>query len=293
MGRIIRIDVDGNAQNSSYVGTYLNYSALVFAFPSANFGDFAIVEDSEGTAWLPWTLGGTYYPAGTYYWDGTEWTSNVVDIAAELEYINNKFITSVSVTADYTANASDFVLVSTGAFTRVISLPTSPVKDDVIFVSKVDSSEGQVVIEGGTKNINGKPIQTLNYQFEVTQLHYTGSQWAIINEYKPPVAEHISTTSDETKIGASVKLQDGIILIKADIIAITQDGTLGYSNVITATVRVNGGAASIVGVEDSIENSDFPVGATSTVGVISDDVFISVTGSAGELMEWDTKIEIV
>jgi len=85
------IDLDatggGNSQGSSYVGTFLNYSDLVANFPTANFGDFAVVENSQGTAWLPWTVGGTYYPEGTYYWDGTEWISNVEDIAEELQNI--------------------------------------------------------------------------------------------------------------------------------------------------------------------------------------------------------------
>ena len=79
----------GNAQGSSYVGTFTNYTALTAAFPTANFGDFAVVEDSEGTQWLPWTVGGTYYPEGTYYWNNTEWTSNVADIAEELQNIIN------------------------------------------------------------------------------------------------------------------------------------------------------------------------------------------------------------
>ena len=89
MPKIIRIDVD-NTPNGAYLGTYLNYTALVAAHPTATFGEFAIVEESQGTAWLPWTLGGTYYPQGTYYWNGSEWTSNVVDIAEELENLKNK-----------------------------------------------------------------------------------------------------------------------------------------------------------------------------------------------------------
>ena len=94
------IDLDavgsgGNAQGSVYVGTYINYNDLVANHPTSNFGDFAVVENDQGIAWLLWIVGGTYYPEGTYYWNNTEWTSNVADIAEELQNLidssNNVF----------------------------------------------------------------------------------------------------------------------------------------------------------------------------------------------------------
>lgn len=48
-----------------------NYSAL----PSANTvsGKFYWCENSQGTRWLPGSLGGTYYSAGLYYSNGSTW----------------------------------------------------------------------------------------------------------------------------------------------------------------------------------------------------------------------------
>lgn len=48
-------------------------------------GDLAYVEESQGTEWLPSTLGGTYYPAGWYVWNGTDWVSDRDAIANQLE----------------------------------------------------------------------------------------------------------------------------------------------------------------------------------------------------------------
>ena len=48
-----------------------NYSAL--PDPTVNAGVSYFVEASEGTAWLPGSLGGSYYPRGVYYSNGTEW----------------------------------------------------------------------------------------------------------------------------------------------------------------------------------------------------------------------------
>ncbi len=52
-----------------------------------NIGDLAYVENSEGTAWLPATLGGSYYPAGWYIWDGVTWESDRNAIANQLKLL--------------------------------------------------------------------------------------------------------------------------------------------------------------------------------------------------------------
>lgn len=48
-------------------------------------GDVAYVKASEGTKWLPGTVGGTYYPAGWYQWNGTEWFSDRNAIAIQFD----------------------------------------------------------------------------------------------------------------------------------------------------------------------------------------------------------------
>lgn len=48
-------------------------------------GDLAYVENSQGTQWLPGTIGGTYFPAGWYIWNGTDWVSDRNAIANQLE----------------------------------------------------------------------------------------------------------------------------------------------------------------------------------------------------------------
>lgn len=53
-------------------------------------GDLAYVENSQGTAWLPFALGGTYYPAGVYRWDGVVWVSDRNAIANELSKLDDR-----------------------------------------------------------------------------------------------------------------------------------------------------------------------------------------------------------
>ena len=57
----------------------------------SEIGDIAYVETAQGTAWLPGTLGGSYYPSGWYVWDGSDWVSDRNAIANE---INNLLLSA-------------------------------------------------------------------------------------------------------------------------------------------------------------------------------------------------------
>lgn len=48
-------------------------------------GTIAYTFNSEGTAWLPGTIGGSYYPKGIYVSDGTNWVSDRNAIAQQLQ----------------------------------------------------------------------------------------------------------------------------------------------------------------------------------------------------------------
>lgn len=74
-------DGGGNGGGVTVGQTVANYSLLV---DGTTDGELAYVQTSEGTAWLPGTLGGTYYPAGIYLWAGGQWTSDRNAIANQL-----------------------------------------------------------------------------------------------------------------------------------------------------------------------------------------------------------------
>lgn len=76
-----------------------NYTALVTNYPAATHnGDFAWVEAAQGTAWLPGTMGGTYYPLGLYHSNGTDWVftpspSQATQAEVDTGTNNDKFVT--------------------------------------------------------------------------------------------------------------------------------------------------------------------------------------------------------
>lgn len=85
MGKVIHIDGTGGGSGQGYIGVFANYTALTTAYPTAPLYSLAYVENSQGTAWLPFSWGGTFYSKGTYVWNGSEWDSSVDDIANALE----------------------------------------------------------------------------------------------------------------------------------------------------------------------------------------------------------------
>lgn len=78
-----------------------NYSAL--PDPTTVSGQFYFVEDSQGTKWLWGSLGGTYYPAGTYYSNGTTWKYEKSSYQATQATVNtgtndDQFVTPLTLT---------------------------------------------------------------------------------------------------------------------------------------------------------------------------------------------------
>jgi len=56
-------------------GTSIEVVSTYSNLPAANTanGEFYWVENSQGTAWLPGSVGGTYYSNGLYYSNGVNW----------------------------------------------------------------------------------------------------------------------------------------------------------------------------------------------------------------------------
>lgn len=62
-----------------------NYTELSTIATDPQLNELAYCRESEGIKWLPWSLGGTYYPAGLYYYNGIEWKSDRTNITEQIE----------------------------------------------------------------------------------------------------------------------------------------------------------------------------------------------------------------
>ena len=73
----------------------LNYSDLLSTV-TPSMGEFAYVQNEQGTKWLPGTIGGTYYASGLYYYTGTTWINDLTSIAAQLA-VNDAAVTALQI----------------------------------------------------------------------------------------------------------------------------------------------------------------------------------------------------
>lgn len=78
-----------SSPNLHHLGNFINYTDLITQYPISNIGDLAYVENSQGTAWLPGSWGGTFYSEGTYLWNGSVWDSAVDEIAKAIQDLKN------------------------------------------------------------------------------------------------------------------------------------------------------------------------------------------------------------
>lgn len=81
-----------------------NYSAL--PDPTTVPEEFYWCENSQGTSWLPGSLGGTYYNSGLYYSNGVSWTFMNVPYQATQSEVNTGTNTDKFITPSTFENAS-------------------------------------------------------------------------------------------------------------------------------------------------------------------------------------------
>ncbi len=166
-----RISLSGGGSSIIVV---TNYSAL--PDPTTVSGEFYWAESSQGTSWLPGSLGGTYYNSGMYYSNGTAWTfMNVPYQATQEEVIaginTDKFVTPFTLKGVLPTNTSD--LINDGEdgvhpYITLLDLPSNlilyptTVASDVVGYVKLVTDIHDVDYEDPAVNVSTGSITTTN-----------------------------------------------------------------------------------------------------------------------------------
>lgn len=90
----------GNTESMDYLGEYNTYNDLINDSPAGEAGRFAYILGSQGTKFLPGSLGGTYYGAGWYYDTGSVWTNKNDVIFEGLEVLSHNNVVIVKSLSD-------------------------------------------------------------------------------------------------------------------------------------------------------------------------------------------------
>lgn len=137
----VRIDelqdaIDSLPGGKGYSGVVANYSAL--PDPTTVATQFWYVINSQGTSWLPGSLGGTYYPDGTYYSTGAVWITNITPEQATQGDTDTGTITDQFVSPSTLKNAAQWATklnsTSFSGFTKITVgtvAPSSPGVNDL------------------------------------------------------------------------------------------------------------------------------------------------------------------
>ena len=140
---------------SEYTGEFANYTDLTTTLPAGVSGRFAYVLASEGTKWLPGSLGGTFYGAGWYYDTGSAWSNKNDEIFEGLsETIPSNVVASSTQTL---SGGSNNVIIDTSGV--IISMNASPTSGDEVRIN--NDSGGNITLNGNGNNIYDSATQVL------------------------------------------------------------------------------------------------------------------------------------
>ena len=109
------------------------------------------VRESTGTKWLPGSMGGTYYPKGLYYSDGSSWEWRKSPYQATLSEVNagtndDKFITPLTLQTSDLATKFNWTFDLTDALEYTVYAPQE------ISIGSVNEQTGTATI---TITVNG------------------------------------------------------------------------------------------------------------------------------------------
>ena len=231
-----------------------NYSSLRAGI---NEGGLAFVEASQGTQWLPYTVGGTYYPKGWYVWDGGQWISSKSNIAETLDAIGSG------------GGGSGF----SGDYNDLTNKPTIPVDTNL--------SDGDIAALGYIKTftdndtqLSDADIAALGYIKTFTDTQLSDADITALGYVKTDNNTQLSD-AEITALGY-IKTFTNTQLSDADITALgyvkTDNDTQLSDADITALgyVKTSGTTMSFFQVQDDGVTGQITTGAFATVGGVWD-----------------------
>lgn len=176
-----------------------NYNDLLLETGQSLF-EFAEVRNSQGTSWLPGSLGGTYRAAGLYYWNGTSWIHD-----------NDAILQGLQSVVDVNSSQQTDIDLNTAKVTNVTT----------------DLSVGTVTITTVDVNSSDGTNATLETASSTRAGLLTGAKFdeIVANTAKTGVTTEISNLSEDTTPSLGGELDCGANSIGGTVQTATGDGT--------------------------------------------------------------------
>lgn len=229
-----------------------NFNDLMTLDPIPHEKDLAYVKNSQGTQWLPYNMGGTYYDAGIYFYTGTEW---IQDKSQLLGYLTDEHTSMIEMASEVSALESIIISMRTeidNLQTEVVTINTNidEIEDDITFL--------QDEINDLTADISTIQGQITSIQSDITSIYVTlatnSSNITTIQGQITTINSNISTLhSNVTSLQGSVTTINGQI----STINTTLTSLQGQINTINTTIyNLSSGSISdfVEAAQDAIGN---------------------------------------
>lgn len=186
----------GGGTGQGITGVVANYAALPAAAASPD--EFYFVESPQGTAWLPGSLGGTFYPAGLYYSNGVTWFYAESPYQATQATVNAGLVTDQFVSPYTLANATTVerpLTFSTG-LTRTVNTITANIStgiaggqtiyggtvasENLTIESTTNATKGSILVNANKFVFTGYSATNQTASTEINRVLFTtdSRQWA-------------------------------------------------------------------------------------------------------------------
>jgi len=148
---IVRNSIKLSSGGGTEITVVANYSAL--PDPTTVTGEFYWAEASQGTSWLPGSLGGTYYNSGMYYSNGVAWQFMNVPYQATQATVNTGTNDNQFVTPNTLKNQNYLAPLASPALTGSPTAPTQSANDNstkIATTAYADAKVADTITDGVT-----------------------------------------------------------------------------------------------------------------------------------------------
>ena len=175
-----------------------SYSVLI---DGGAIGELAYVNTSQGTPWLPGTIGGQYFPSGWYLWNGTDWISDKNSIANQFETNINSLNTKVNIVTGKGLSTNDFTNEAQTSIADSATWISTNATNLIDHVAQTDNPHNVTKTQVGLVNVDN--TSDLNKPLSTATIN------ALANKVEAVAGERFITSAEAINIGNLAGINTG------------------------------------------------------------------------------------
>ena len=258
-----------------------SYSVLV---DGGAIGELAYVNTSEGTPWLPGTIGGTYFPSGWYLWNGTDWISDKNSIANQFETNINSLNTKVDIVSGKGLSTNDFTNEAQTSITDSATWISTNATNLIDHIAQTDNPHGVTKTQVGLDNVDN--TSDLNKPLSTATIN------ALANKVEAVAGERFITSAEAINIGnlTGINAGDQDISLVGQTLTMSSGSSVTLPDTNTQLSDSDIAALGYVKTDNNTQLSDADITALGYVKTDNDTQLIDSDIAAMGYVKTDTQL---